>query len=640
MNDLSTPSSPQFWQTMPQLEAPVHYRIDANDVHGHHFDVCMSIANPAAEQIVSLPAWIPGSYLIREFARHLSALEAQQSGEPVTVVQTRKNTWHISCCATQALVLRYRVYAFDTSVRTAWLDAQRGFFNPTSLCLRAHGQESSFHAITLLQPLHAPQWQLATALQAVTTNANGFGDYIAQNYDELADSPVELGCFWSGHFDACGITHQFVVAGASAAFDGERLLCDAQRICEAAIAFWHPDAKKHAQGIAPHGHYTFLLNAVANGYGGLEHRSSTALICNRSDLPRLGDGDKNEGYRTLLGLISHEYFHTWNVKRMRPSEFERYNYEQENYTELLWFFEGFTSYYDDLLLRRAGLLSDAQYWTVLAKTIQQVAQTPGRHVQSVAQASFDAWMKYYRQDENTANITVSYYTKGALIALCLDLYLRQQGVGTLDQVMRTLWDQSQGGPIREQDIAAALQTVTGSDHAFAKLSPWVHGVGDLPLAEALACVGLRLGFKTATWPQRLGILVQENAAGMTVRRVQTASAAERAGLAVGDECIGVEVAPAVTAAQGQASAHAKAWRIKKWEEFDGLVPDAHRTAFDVRLLVARDGQLIWLQLQVPAPDAIHGEAYLEALDAGKAAWLDWLDGTLSGDDAAKAINAG
>ncbi len=231
------------------------------------------------------------------------------------------------------------------------------------------------------------------------------------DYDELVDCPVEMGAFWSAHFTACGVAHRFVVAGAAPSFDGKRLLADTQQICETAIRFWH------GKGKPPIKNYLFMLNAVHDGYGGLEHRNSTALICARRDLPRTTAPAVGEGYTTLLGLISHEYFHTWNVKRLRPAEFARYDYTQENYTELLWFFEGFTSYYDDLLLRRAGLIDDATYLKLLAKATNQVLQTPGRSVQTVAQASFDAWVKYYRQDENTPNATVSYYTKGALVAL-------------------------------------------------------------------------------------------------------------------------------------------------------------------------------------------------------------------------------
>lgn len=613
--------------TENQPLAPIHYRIAPNDLHGHHFDVTVTIGEPAQIQMLSLPAWIPGSYLIREFVRHLSGLHAQQNGQACLAEQINKNTWTITCQPGVPLQVHYRVYAFDNSVRAAWLDVQRGFFNPTSLCLRVHGAEQLTHGLQLQPPAKQPNWRLATTLTPWRVDAQGFGQYTAADYDELADNPVEMGQFWSGSCEVYGIPHHFVVAGASPSFDGERLLRDTQRICEAAMDFWHPQAQGDARGSAPHSHYTFMLNAVDNGYGGLEHRHSTALICNRSDLPRLGQSEASDGYRTLLGLISHEYFHTWNVKRLRPAEFARYDYDQENYTELLWFFEGFTSYYDDLLLRRAGLLDDAQYLKVLAKTIHQVAQTPGRDVQSVAQSSFDAWVKYYRQDENTANATVSYYTKGALIALCLDLHLRQHTAVSLDDVMRSLWARSRGGPISGQDIAAVLQDLTQSTQAYEVLSAWVHGVGDLPLAQYLQSQGIALAYKQASWPQRLGVLVQENAAGITLRRVQTASVAEQAGFAVGDEWLAIEVSSTPQAQTGNAmqaspvAAPTSAWRIKKLDDLDALVPWANQAAV-VRALVARDGSLRWLRLQWPDSAAAQGEPVLTvSTGAALGSWL-------------------
>ncbi len=410
----------------------IHYTVEAADLHAHLFKVTLRVPQPAAQQTVSLPVWIPGSYLVREFSKNLQNLSAQQGRRSLPTQQQDKCSWTIACKSDQPLVLSYEVYAFDNSVRTAWLDSQRGFFNGTSLCLRVHGQEQAPHQLQLTPVKSQPAWQAATGLTPVKTDKKGFGLYQAAHYDELVDCPVELGAFWSGSFNACGVPHRFVVAGALPSFDGERLLADTQKICEAAIHFWHGSGKAAGKK-APHKNYLFMLNAVHDGYGGLEHKNSTALICKRDDLPRhnslSANPRKSEGYTTLLGLISHEYFHTWNVKQLRPDAFARYDYSQENYTQLLWFFEGFTSYFDDILLRRAGLIDDATYIELLGKTIAQVQQTPGRNLQSVAQASFDAWVKYYRQDENTANATVSYYTKGSLVALCLDAAPRIQNRG-------------------------------------------------------------------------------------------------------------------------------------------------------------------------------------------------------------------
>ena len=328
--------------------------VEATNLHAHLFRVTLSIAEPDAQQTVSLPTWIPGSYLVREFSKNLQNLNARQGRRHITIEQLDKCSWQIDCKAGEALTLSYEVYAFDNSVRTAWLDSRRGFFNGTSLCLRVHGQEDRPHQLQLQPVKGQPDWQAATGLEPVKTDKKGFGLYQAADYDALVDCPVELGTFWSGNFTACGIPHRFVVAGALPSFDSERLLADTQKICEAEIRFWHGKGTQAGRK-APHKNYLFMLNAVDDGYGGLEHRNSTALICGRRDLPRVGEKKTGEGYTTLLGLISHEYFHTWNVKQLRPDAFARYDYARENYTPLLWFFEGFTSYYDDLLLRRAGL---------------------------------------------------------------------------------------------------------------------------------------------------------------------------------------------------------------------------------------------------------------------------------------------
>jgi predicted metalloprotease with PDZ domain len=405
----------------------------------------------------------------------------------------------------------------------------------------------------------------------------------------LVDTPVEMGAFWSGDFEACGVPHRFVVAGTPPSFDGARLLRDTQRICEAQIRFWHAEGKATGRVAPPaHDRYVFMLNAVDNGYGGLEHRHSTALIAQRSDLPRLGDSKTSEGYMTLLGLISHEYFHTWNVKRLRPREFERYDWARENHTELLWFFEGLTSYYDDLMLRRCGLMDNTRYVQGLNKTINQVLQTPGRHVHSLAQSSFEAWTKYYRADDNTPNITVSYYTKGALVGLCMDLQLRQSG-HSLDTVMRALWQRCAGGPMDEGDLLAVLRDVSGQDWRKT-LQRWVHGTADLPLKDLLGAHGIQVHIDPSAWAQRLGLRMSEDK-GVQVKFVFTGGAAQRAGMAPGDEWIGIEL----PASKGQA---ASAWRLQKIDDLGLYLGAAKRCT----ALVARDQQLLRLPLQVPAAD--------------------------------------
>ena len=554
--------------------SPLHYRIEPANLHAHLFRITLTIPRPAAGQEVALPVWIPGSYLVREFAKNLQKLTARQGRQPVALRQLDKARWRADCTDRQALVLEYEVYALDNSVRTAWLDADRGFFNGTSLCLQVLGQAHQPHELTVVSTRATKGWRVATGLPPVDADARGFGRYRAADYDSLVDHPFELGTFWSGEFTACGVPHRFVVAGALPSFDGEKLLADTRKICEAEIRFWH------LRGKPPHKQYVFMLNAVDDGYGGLEHRNSTALICARRDLPRLEDKRPNEGYTTLLGLISHEYFHTWNVKRLRPAAFAEFDYSQENYTHQLWFFEGFTSYYDDLLLRRAGLIDDATYLRLLNKTINQVQQTPGRLVQTVAQSSFDAWVKYYRQDENTPNATVSYYTKGALVALCLDLTLRREGHTTLDVVMRALFLRCKGGPMREQDLREVLQALAGRSFD-AELDQWVHSTDELPLQALLEHHGVAVHDDPAQLAQRLGLRVAE-ANGIVVKAVLRGGAAEQAGFCANDEWLGVEVG----------GSH---WRLHKLDELT-LVAGPERQMW---AWVARDKRMLRLPLTLP-----------------------------------------
>jgi predicted metalloprotease with PDZ domain len=565
----------------------ITYRVDISARHAHVLRVQLAIARPQALQTVSLPVWIPGSYLVREFARHLSLLQARQGKRSCAVTQLDKATWQIATQGSSDLVLTYEVYAFDTSVRTAFLNAERCFFNGTSVCLRAHSHEQQPHRIVLRG---LPKtWRIATAMQPDA----GALTYIASDYDELVDHPFEIGDFWHGQFKAAGVVHEIVVAGAWPHFDGKRLLQDTQKICETEIAFWHGLKKK-----PPFKHYVFMLMALDDGYGGLEHRASTAMIAARRDLPVCDGPDKSDGYVTLLGLISHEYFHTWNIKRMRPVEFTRIDYTQENYTELLWFFEGFTSYYDDLFLLRCGHIDSLRYLKLLAKTATALRATPGRQVQSLAQASFDAWGKYYRSDENTPNATVSYYAKGSLVALALDLTLRAQGTGSLDDVMRLLWQSSCGGPISETDIANALSSVAGHDMT-AQLTQWVHGTADLDLPALLAPFGVAYAELAPTMAQQLGLRVSESAlTGIKVNSVLRGGVAQVAGVSAGDEILG-----------------ANQWRLRRLDELRSVADiNGH-----VDLLVSRDQRLLSLSCMPPSSNQGGAVALNLVADSGLSA---------------------
>jgi len=562
------------------------YRVELADIAAHRYRVTLTLASPAAEQVFSLPVWIPGSYLVREFAKHLSRLTARQGSRALTVEQLDKASWRVRCNGRAALTLSYEVYAFDASVRTAWLDSQRAFFNASSLCLRAHGREAQAHRVELAR---LPKgWQVATEMRAAE------GGWEAADYDELLDHPFEIGAHWQGEFIAAGVPHRIVVAGAWPSFDGERLLADVKRICEAQIEFW---------GGAPFERYSFLLWALDDGHGGLEHRASTALICARRELPTAAEGAApSDNYARLLGLFSHEYFHAWNVKRLRPAEFASFDYQRENYTELLWFFEGFTSYYDELMLRRAGLVDGARYLKLLAASVNGVLAGPGRRVQPLASASFEAWTKYYRPDENSVNAASNYYAQGALVALCLDLSLRERK-SSLDALMARLWKRSGGGPVSEADILAAVTALGGEDIAT-QLRAWVHGTDELPLRELLQEHGVSWRDEgRATVAQRLGLRVREAAlTGIGVTHVLAGGAAEAGGVNVRDEILGCN-----------------GWRLRRLDDVPGLLGSGQAR---LRLLVSRDQRLV--ELDVDLPPSLPASVALALSDGPHAARRRWL----------------
>ncbi len=573
----------------------INYLIELSEPKTHAFKITLTIESPAAVQQLSLPAWIPGSYLVREFARHLSGLSATQAGQPLALVQLDKANWQVHCSGPEPLVLSYQVYAYDSSVRAAFLDADRGFFNGTGLCLRVHGREPEAHAIAF-GPLPTG-WQVATAMTQTVDGA-----YWAADYDELVDHPFELGQFWCGQFKAGGVQHTLVVSGALPVFDSDRLLADSQCICETQLTFWHgPEASRDSA--LPFSHYMFFLNAVEEGYGGLEHRASTALIAPRRDLPRLGQTDLNDGYARLLGLICHEYFHSWNVKRLKPAEFASLDYTQENYTELLWFFEGFTSYYEELILVRCGLIDEARFLKLLTTNFNAVMATPGRKVQSLAKSSFDTWVKYYRPDENSPNSTISYYGKGALLALALDLSLRSADAApsSLDALMRGLWQRSAAGlatgaqgAISEADVLSMIAELGGQALAE-QFAQWVHGTEDLPLPALFDRFAVQVKADKPTLAQRLGLRVNETGVGASasvfVKQVLVGSAAMAGGLCAGDELL---------ACNG--------WRMRRLE--DAALTLA-QDSMALNLLVSRDQRL--LNLQVPLP--IQGKSSPDSLDS-------------------------
>jgi predicted metalloprotease with PDZ domain len=472
---------------------PIRYRIIPKHPEAHLFEVDCTVADPdPAGQRFALPAWIPGSYLIREFAKHVVMIHAAARNARVELAKIDKHTWRAAPCL-GPLTVTAEIYAYDQSVRGAYLDTTRGFFNGSCVFFRVVGREDRACEVEIVRPSAKGYagWRVATSLARMSAQPLGFGKYAVADYDELIDHPVELGTFTHAAFTAVGVPHELAISGRQRA-DVDRLVRDLKRVCEQHIRFFGKPA--------PMDRYLFLIMAVGEGYGGLEHRASTALLCSRDDLPRAGAPEVTESYRTFLGLASHEYFHTWNVKRIKPAAFAPYNLEHENYTQLLWAFEGITSYYDDLALVRCGLMEPEVYLEVLGRSITQLLRSPGRHKQTITESSWDAWIKYYRQDENAPNAIVSYYGKGSLVALALDLFIRDRSNGrkSLDDVMRALWRQHglTGVGVPEDGVERIAEEVSGLE-----LTPFfdrcLRSTEELPLKETLAAVGVAMELRAA-----------------------------------------------------------------------------------------------------------------------------------------------
>lgn len=524
-------------------DSEVKYRLSVLDASAHLFGVECRVPVAAGKLNWSLPDWIPGSYMIRDFARNVVELSATLDDKPLACEKQGKSQWQAIAEQSGELCLRYEVYAWDLSVRGAHLDQTHGFFNGTSVFVSVSGTEAWSHQVELLANAELPDWQVATSMPVASVGTAGYGSYVCKDYDELIDHPVEMGTFERVHFDACGVPHEVVLTGRYHA-DLDRICADLKKICEAQIRFFGEPA--------PMDQYVFLVMVTGDDYGGLEHRASTALMIGRDNLPIAGESGVSDDYLKFLGLCSHEYFHTWNVKRIRPAEFVPFDLSREVHTRQLWAFEGITSYYDDLFLLRAGLIDTKRYLDLVSQTVTRVYRCGGRFKQSLSDSSFDAWTKFYKQDENAPNAIVSYYAKGMLVAMALDLVMRMRTdnrVG-LDQVMRHLWQEYLAGKegIEDGHIERVAEQLVGSSlKDFFDLA--VRGADDLPLDEYLATHGVEMRWRAAVSADDKGGALERGGctersalglrlgAGSKVGFVFHDGAAHRAGISAADELV-------------------------------------------------------------------------------------------------------
>jgi predicted metalloprotease with PDZ domain len=518
------------------------------DPDRHHFIVECRLEDAASRQAFTLPSWIPGSYLLREFARYVVAIEARDDTGPVALTQTDKGTWE-AAGSEGTLVLRATIHAFDLSVRGAYFDRERAFFNGTSLFFLPAGREAEAIELAIEAPPHAANWQVATAMATADVDGRGFGRYQASDYDELIDHPFEIGRLAVMPFEAAGVAHRLVVAGRFDT-DLERVAADLTQLCTAQIDFFGRPA--------PFPSYTFLGLAVGDGYGGLEHRASSSLVFRRNDLPKPGDPGLSRNYQRFLALCSHEYFHSWHVKRTRPAAFMPYRLDRRNFTRLLWVFEGITSYYQERFLLLSGLLGAEAHLRRLAESLTRVYRTPGRFRQSLEASSFNAWDRLYKPHPAGVNQDVSYYSKGALVALALDLTLRRADPPqtTLDDIVIELWRRygSRDVGVPEDGFEALAMELAGEGirDFFARAT---RGTDDPDLEGLLGDFGLRFGRRPAegardtggTPPAQrdgprlaLGAAYESHGAGLRLTAVFDGQPAEAAGLAPGDIIVALD----------------------------------------------------------------------------------------------------
>ena len=506
----------------------LHYQIEFDDYRQHLIHVTLRfLADPT--QVLSLPTWIPGSYLIREFSKHLESVKAyDEDGRLLQISKFEKNKWRLFNTDHELITVEYDVYAYDLSVRGAYVDQSRLYVNPACVCLGLDGQEDKAIEVEIFLPPELKHFQLATGLPHKSF-VSGRYTLKAKDYAELIDAPFELAEQSRFSFQAAGIAHEFVISGKHA-MNAARMQQDLEKICGTEIAMF---------GSAPFKNYTFMTMATGNSYGGLEHPNSTSLITPRDDLPKADEPlEPSKEYQRFLGLCSHEYFHSWLVKFIRPENFANYNLNKEGYTSLLWIFEGFTSYYDDLILLRSGVINQESYVNLLKAQIERYLQNPGRTVQTVAESSFDAWVKFYRPDENTNNAGTSYYNKGCLVALCLDLGLRLRG-SSLDALMRKLYENAQQAiQVSERTIFDLCRELTGQDWAE-QINHLINTTDELPLDQLLPEFGFSFELKNEQ-ALPFGLKVVDKAEGVLIQSAGRDGAAAKVGLSANDVILAID----------------------------------------------------------------------------------------------------
>lgn len=495
------------------------YTLSFPEPQTHYIEVSLQISGHKKNQVdIKMPVWTPGSYLVREFSRHIEKLESKDG----SVKKMSKNHWSFKADSEKDVVVTYKIYAYEMSVRTSFVDADMALLNGASIFFRDATNLNTEYEVIIKAP---KEWrQINTSLK----ESGSQWKRKAENFDELVDSPILLGNQSVYTFDVSGVPHTLAMAG-EAEYDPKKLVEDMQKVCTSA---------SEIIGEHPCKDYTFLVINASSGSGGLEHANSCVLHTSRTLY-------NNEGqYKNFLGLVAHEYFHLWNVKRIRPIELGPFDYDNENYTTMLWLSEGFTSYYDDLICAKAGVITPERFMEISGSNINNIENTPGSKVQSVADASFDAWIKYYRANENSQNATSNYYTKGSVIAMLLDLQIiaNSKGQKCLDDLMKLLYTKfykTQGRGFTQLEFKSEAETFAGNLDLF--FTDYINGTEPIDYKPYFEKLGLKLvNLNEGKIEIGLGAGINQTSNRTMISSVIRNSPAWKYGLNVNDEILAID----------------------------------------------------------------------------------------------------
>ncbi|WP_316811241.1 M61 family metallopeptidase [Pedobacter heparinus] len=516
-----------FAGMVARSEVKIGFDISFTEPQAHYAEVEMNISGLVKDYIdVKMPVWAPGSYLVREFSKSVEGFSATANGKAIKYEKVRKNVWRVYSAKVNAIKIKYRVYAFEVSVRTSFIDESHAFLSSTGIFMYPDGLLKQSSTVKIIP--YKGWTKVSTGLKPVSGQAF---TYAAADFDTLYDCPIEVGNQDVFEFMASDVKHEVAMFGGGN-YDKERLKVDMAKIVEQGTAIY---------GENPNKHYTFIVHNFLSGGGGLEHMNSTVLGAKR-------DAYQTEtGYKGFLALVAHEYYHLWNVKRMRPVALGPFDYDKENYTTNLWVAEGFTAYYENKLLLRAGFINEQGFVDALVTAVSNVSNTPGNSVQSVAEASYDAWIKYYRPNENSNNTTVSYYAKGEVVGLLMDLEIAHatKGAKSLDDVMKTMYlqNKAQKRGYTDAEFKAMVEKISGKSFTdfWAK---YVNGTQALEYHKYFGYAGIKVSNENEGKSVPYLGIASKNAGGRVfVTVVSRNSAAWIGGLNVNDEVISVDGAP-------------------------------------------------------------------------------------------------